>query len=53
MDDVIVTRNNVITMESIIKTLSPNFALKDFGKLHYFLGIGINYFTKGVVLSQS
>lgn len=35
------------------KDLKAEFALKDLGELHYFLGIGVKKRQDGIVLSQS
>ncbi|KAK9187228.1 hypothetical protein WN944_018620 [Citrus x changshan-huyou] len=53
VDDVIITGNNSTGIQDIITTLGSQFALKDLGKLSYFLGIEIKYFNKGIFLSQA
>jgi hypothetical protein len=39
VDDIIVVRSNQKTTEGLLHKLSQEFALKDLGDLHYFLGI--------------
>ena len=39
VDDILITGSSSTAIRSLISTLSHTFALKDLGKLHYFLGI--------------
>lgn len=41
LDDVVVTGNNRVFIEDLINKLNKEFALKDLGKLHYFLDLEI------------
>ena len=43
MDDIIVTGNHPSFTVSLLHQLSSDFDLKDLGKLHYFLGLQIEY----------
>ena len=43
VDDILITGSNCDELENFIKLLSSAFALKDMGKLSYFLGIEILY----------
>ncbi|GJT35936.1 putative RNA-directed DNA polymerase [Tanacetum coccineum] len=52
VDDIIVTGNNVNSIESFKKFLKTKFQIKDLGKLKYFLGIEVVDTNKGVCLSQ-
>ncbi|GJS36032.1 putative RNA-directed DNA polymerase [Tanacetum coccineum] len=52
VDDIIVTGNNVDSIESFKKFLKTKFQIKDLGKLKYFLGIEVVDTNKGVCLSQ-
>lgn len=52
VDDIIITGDNVILFNSIIAQLSSEFSMKDLGNLHYFLGIEVQYFFGGIILTQ-
>jgi hypothetical protein len=38
-------------MDAMLKDLRSDFALKDLGRLHYFLGIEVQHITNGIHLS--
>lgn len=48
VDDIVLIANNEALLQNIIDCLSKEFAIKDLGKLHYFLGIEISHFPGGV-----
>jgi hypothetical protein len=53
VDDIIVVSSNQKATEGVLHQLSQEFALKDLGNLHYFLGIEVHNVTDdGVILSQ-
>jgi hypothetical protein len=52
VDDIIVTSSNSVVVEALLKDLKNNFALKDLGDLHYFLGIQVKKERDNIVLSQ-
>jgi histone deacetylase 1/2 len=52
VDDIIVTGNSMDAILALLRNLKQDFALKDLGDLHYFLGIEVRKDTKGIVLSQ-
>ena len=52
VDDIVVTGNNSMMAEQILKALANRFALKDMGELSYFLGIEIVRRSKGLHLCQ-
>jgi hypothetical protein len=52
VDDIIVTGNSMDAILALLRDLKQEFALKDLGDLHYFLGIEVRKDTKGIVLSQ-
>jgi hypothetical protein len=52
VDDIIVTSSNSVVVEALLKDLKNNFALKDLGDLHYFLGIQVKKERDDIVLSQ-
>lgn len=53
VDDIIITGSNTEFIASLISQLGQTFAIKDLGKLRYFLGVGFWFFNNGVFLSQS
>lgn len=53
VDDILIIGNNTSLVTQIIKGLGSDFALKDLGSLHYFLGIEVIQNSAGVILSQS
>ena len=41
VDDIVVTSSSSKAVEAFLKDLCMDFALKDLGNLHYFLGIEV------------
>ncbi|KAA0026101.1 putative mitochondrial protein [Cucumis melo var. makuwa] len=52
VDDIIVTSNDSVLISTLIKSLDKQFALKDLGRLTYFLGFQVNYLKSGFILNQ-
>ncbi|KAG8491907.1 hypothetical protein CXB51_015260 [Gossypium anomalum] len=52
VDDIIITGTDSQAIDQFVKELDIQFALKDLGKLSYFLGIELNYTPTGIFLSQ-
>lgn len=52
VDDIIVTSSSEEVVAALLKDLKKDFALKDLGDLHYFLGIEVKRNKEGLVLSQ-
>lgn len=52
VDDIIVASSSTEATEALLRDLRHEFALKDLGELHYFLGIKVNRNHEGLVLSQ-
>ncbi|KAK1436331.1 hypothetical protein QVD17_02110 [Tagetes erecta] len=52
VDDIIVTGNDSIILNSLITKLGDTFAIKDLGNLEYFLGIELIPQQSGILLSQ-
>ncbi|KAJ0526509.1 putative RNA-directed DNA polymerase [Helianthus annuus] len=52
VDDIVVTGNSVVEIESIKRVLNDTFKIKDLGKLKYFLGIEVLYENNAVFFSQ-
>jgi hypothetical protein len=53
VDDIIVVSSSTEAITLLLKSLEKEFALKDLGELHYFLGIEVNKISDGILLSQS
>jgi hypothetical protein len=52
VDDVIIVSSIPTTIDELLQLLSTDFAVKDLGKLHYFLGIEVIPMKDGLLLSQ-
>jgi hypothetical protein len=48
VDDIIVASATQGAAEALLKDLKQEFALKDLGDLHYFLGIEVNKVRDGI-----
>jgi hypothetical protein len=53
VDDIIVTSNHASSIDMLVANLKSDFAMKDLGPLHYFLGIQVVRTTTGLHLRQS
>jgi hypothetical protein len=52
VDDIIVTSSSQEATNALLKNLERDFALKDLGDLHYFLGIEVKRFKGELLMSQ-
>ena len=52
VDEIIVTSSSDEAISGLLKDLGAEFALKDLGELHYFLGIEVKQHKDGLLLSQ-
>jgi hypothetical protein len=52
VDDIIVASSSSYVAADLLRNLQSEFALKDLGTLHYFLGIEVSYAKEGIYLSQ-
>jgi len=52
VDDIIVASSSPKATTALLKDLQKDFALKDVGDLHYFLGIEVRRSNDGLVLTQ-
>ena len=52
VDDIIVASSSQDAVSALLEVLKRDFALKDLGDLHYFLGIEVKRVKDGIVLSQ-
>jgi histone deacetylase 1/2 len=53
VDDIIVTSSSSDAVTALLHDLKKEFALKDLGDLHFFLGIEVKQNKDGILLSQS
>jgi histone deacetylase 1/2 len=52
VDDIIVASSSQVATDALLRNLQSDFALKDLGDLHYFLGIEVKRLEDGLLLSQ-
>ncbi|KAH9752991.1 retrovirus-related pol polyprotein from transposon RE1 [Citrus sinensis] len=52
VDDILIIGSDCVELEEFIKLFSSTFALKDLGRLSYFLGIEVLYGHDSIYLSQ-
>jgi hypothetical protein len=52
VDDIIATSSKPHEVAALLKNLDDDFALKDLGDMHYFLGIEVKKVNDDIVLSQ-
>jgi hypothetical protein len=52
VDDIIVTSSSPAAVKALLDDLRSDFALKDLGDLHYFLGVQVTRTKNGLTLSQ-
>jgi hypothetical protein len=52
VDDIIITSSSQVVVMALLGDMGSNFALKDLGDLHYFLGIQVTRRPDGLCLSQ-
>jgi hypothetical protein len=52
VDDIIVVSSSSEATTSLLNELKKDFALKDLGELHYFLGMEVTKVRDGIILSQ-
>jgi hypothetical protein len=52
VDDIIVSSSSQDATDALLQALSKEFALKDLGQLHYFLGLEVHSVSDGLLLSQ-
>ena len=53
VDDIIVASSSQEGTDRLLQALKSDFALKDLGKLSYFLGIEVSCVSNGIILSQA
>jgi hypothetical protein len=53
VDDIIVVSSSSDATDALLRDLSKEFALKDLGDLHFFLGIEVHKIRDGLLLNQA
>jgi hypothetical protein len=53
VDDIIVVSSSEEATAALLCNLEKDFALKDLGELHYFLGIEVEKINGGILLTQN
>ncbi|XP_043710497.1 uncharacterized mitochondrial protein AtMg00810-like [Telopea speciosissima] len=53
VDDILVTGNQPMHIDTLLQQLVSEFSIKDLGRLNFFLGIEATYNSDGLTLSQS
>jgi histone deacetylase 1/2 len=52
VDDIIIISSSSSATDKLLQQLQEDFAVKDLGSLHYFLGIEVSHQSNGLVLTQ-
>ena len=52
MDDLVIIEADLIEINCVKTQFSNAFKMKDFGNLHYFLGIEVIHIPEGILLAQ-
>ena len=52
VDDIILTRDDLVKMDRLKQSLATNFEIKDLGALKYFLGMEVAHSKKRIIVSQ-
>jgi hypothetical protein len=52
VDDIIITSSCPSAIDALLANLKIDFAIKDLGDLHYFLGIEVKKVPNGILLTQ-
>ena len=53
VNDLLLTGTNLSSIDALIKQMNTTFAVKDLCRLHYFLGIEVDYTENGFILHQT
>jgi hypothetical protein len=52
VDDIIITASDPAAIPDLLHLLNAEFAVKDLGDLHYYLGVEVHKLNSGLLLSQ-
>ena len=50
VDDIVLTASSQWLLQSVISSLQQEFAMKDLGQLHHFLGVTVELCPSGLLL---
>lgn len=53
VDDIILTGSPQAPLQALLNSLQGDFAIKDLGPLHYFLGMEVQHTSTGLLLNQA
>ena len=51
VDDIILVSSSRYAADALVRSLGAAFAVKDLGKLHYFLGVEVYSLANGLVMT--
>lgn len=52
VDDIILVSSSVTAADRLMSSLGADFAVKDLGRLHYFLGLEVIHSDSGLIITQ-
>lgn len=52
VDDIILVSSSTTAADRLVHALQDDFAVKDLGRLHFFLGVEVTHTTCGLSLTQ-
>ncbi|KAK1679188.1 hypothetical protein QYE76_040036 [Lolium multiflorum] len=52
VDDIILVSSSQIAADALVRSLGADFAVKDLGRLHYFLGVEVSPHAAGLIMTQ-
>jgi hypothetical protein len=52
LDDIIIISSSSLAIDKLLHQLRTAFAVKDLGRLNYFLGVEVHHTSTGLVLTQ-
>lgn len=52
VDDMLLTGSSAVLLDEFVQLLCKEFAMKDLGQLHHFLGIEVTHTSEGLFLNQ-
>ncbi|XP_071681771.1 uncharacterized mitochondrial protein AtMg00810-like [Lolium perenne] len=52
VDDIILVSSSQVAADALVRSLGADFAVKDLGRLHYFLGVEVSPRAAGLTMTQ-